>query len=309
MGEAVEVWSGGANTWESDEMGHLNVRFWVAKSLEALGGLARVLGMPEAFTAEAGATLVVREQHMRFLREARAGMSLTAQGSVVEMGEDHARLLIVLHHLSGEPAATFQTVVSHVTAGDLKPFPWPQRVRDAAAAITAPVPAHAAARSIDLSPVTTMASLAKAEALGLKRIGLGTIQTAELDVFGRMRGEMLVGRISDGVSRLFGNDRPGPALAPGEAPKRIGGAVLEYRIVHHDWPRAGDHIEVRSALSEVTPRIRRVMHWMVDPVSGKPWGSTEAVTISFDLDARKTVDINPEAVAQMMETSVPGLGL
>jgi len=51
------------------------------------------------------------------------------------------------------------------------------------------------------------------------------------------------------------------------------------------------------------------MHWMVDPVSGKPWGSTEAVTISFDLDARKTVDINPEAVAQMMETSVPGLGL
>jgi len=281
----------------------------VAKSLEALGGLARVLGMPEAFTAEAGATLVVREQHMRFLREAKAGMSLTALGSVVEMGEDDARLLIVLHHLSGEPAATFQTVVSHVTAGDLKPFPWPQRVRDAAKAITAPVPAHAAARSIDLSPVTTMASLAKADALGLKRIGLGTIQTTELDVFGRMRGEMLVGRISDGVSRLFGNDRPGPALAPGEAPKRVGGAVLEYRIVHHDWPRAGDHIEVRSALSEVTPRIRRVMHWMVDPVSGKPWGSTEAVTISFDLDARKTVDINPEAVAQMMETSVPGLGL
>ena len=65
MGEAVEVWSGGVNTWESDEMGHLNVRFWVAKSLEALGGLARVLGMPQAFTTEAGATLVVREQHMR----------------------------------------------------------------------------------------------------------------------------------------------------------------------------------------------------------------------------------------------------
>lgn len=309
MGEAVEVWSGGANTWESDEMGHLNVRFWVAKSLEALGGLARILGMPEAFSAEAGATLLVREQHMRFLREARAGVSLTAQGSVIEMGETEARLLIVLHHTSGEPAATFQTVVSHVTARDLKPFPWPRRVREAAEKITAEVPPHAAARSIDLSPVQTMASLEKAEALGLKRIGLGTIQAAELDVFGKMRGEMLVGRISDGVSRLFGNDRPGPALAPGEAPKRIGGAVLEYRIIHHDWPRAGDHIEIRSAVSEVTPRIRRVVHWMVDPVSGKPWGSTEAVTISFDLDARKAVDISPEAQAEMMAKAVPGLGL
>ena len=68
-------------------------------------------------------------------------------------------------------------------------------------------------------------------------------------------------------------------------------------------------MEIRSALSEVTPRIRRVMHWMVDPVSGKPWGSTEAVTISFDLDARKAVDISPEAMAEMSKQAVSGLGL
>jgi acyl-CoA thioester hydrolase len=308
--EAIEIWGGGVNTWECDEMGHMNVRFWVAKAVEALGGLAARLGMPAAFSPEAGATLIVREQHIRFLREAKDGVSLTATGGVVEMGETEARLLIVMRHMSGEPAATFQMVVAHVTAGDLRPFPWPQRIRAAAQAMAVEVPPFAASRSIDLTPVVQpMVSLAQADTLGLKRIGLGTIQAQELDAFGRMRTEMFIGRVSDGVARLFGDRRPGPELAPGETPPRIGGAVLEYRGLHHDWPRAGDHVEFRSGFADCTSRTRRVFHWMVDPVSGKGWGSAEAVVISFDLDTRKVVDISPAAQAAFMEQAVPGLGL
>ena len=309
VNEGVEVWGGGVNTWECDEMGHLNVRFWVAKSLEGLAGLAAQLGMPRAFTQGAVSTLVVREQHIRFLREARPGACLIMTGGVVEMGETDARLLLVIRHLSGEPAATFQLVVSHATGDDLRPFPWPRRIRDRAQTLKVEIPAFAAARSIDLSPVTPMASLDKALALDLKRIGMGVIQPTECDVFGRMRGEMFIGRVSDGVSRLFGETRPGPAPVEGEAPKRIGGAVLEYRVLHLDWPRAGDSIELRSGFAGCDSRTRRVMHWMVDPVSGRAWASAEAVVISFDLDARKVVDITPEAQAAYRAQVTPGLGL
>ena len=86
MGESVEVWSGGVNTWECDEMGHLNVRFWVAKAMEALAGLSRLMGMPDAFASGGGATLAVRDLHMRFLREARAGACLWASGGVIALG-------------------------------------------------------------------------------------------------------------------------------------------------------------------------------------------------------------------------------
>jgi acyl-CoA thioester hydrolase len=308
LSDGIEIWSGGVNTWECDEMGHMNVRFWAAKANEALAGLAAHLGMPRAFAADAGATLIVREQHIRFLREAKAGGALTATGGVVEMGEAEARLLVVMRHPSGEPAATFQMVVAHVTTADLRPFPWPDRIRAKAHATTVEVPAFAAARSIDLSPVAApTASLARAQALGLKRIGLGSIQPQELDAFGRMRGEIYLGRVSDGVGRLFGDTRPGPAPVEGEAPRRIGGAVLEYRVLHLDWPRAGDHVELLSGFADCTARTRRVFHWMVDPVSGKAWGSAEAVVISFDLDARKAVDITPEAQADFMAQAIPGL--
>jgi acyl-CoA thioester hydrolase len=310
LNDGTEIWSGGVNTWECDEMGHMNVRFWAAKANEALGGLAAQLGMPRAFAADAGATLIVREQHIRFLREAKAGGALTATGGVVEMGETDARLLVVMRHPSGEPAATFQIVVSHVTADDLRPFPWSERIRARAQAMSVEIPAFAAARSIDLAPVATpTASLPRAQALGLKRIGLGTIQATELDAFGRMRGEMFIGRVSDGVARLFGETRPGPAPVEGEAPRRIGGAVLEYRLLHLDWPRAGDHVEFLSGFADCTSRTRRVFHWMVDPVTGKGWGSAEAVVISFDLDTRKVVDITPEAQAAFMAQAIPGLGL
>src|ERR1700761_1671694 len=92
---AVEIWRGGVNTWECDEMGHMNVRFYVARFMEGLGGLALRLGLPQAFSAHANATLTVREHHIRFLKEAHAGAPLHMEGGVIEIDETGASLLQV----------------------------------------------------------------------------------------------------------------------------------------------------------------------------------------------------------------------
>lgn len=307
--QGVEVWSGGVNTWECDEMGHLNVRFWVAKALEGLAGLAATLGMPHAFAPNGQATLAIRELHMRFLREARAGAWLQAMGGVVEIGESDARLLVILRQASGEPAATFQFRVDHATAADLRPFPWPERIRQRAEHLHVEVPPHAAARSVDLGPVEPTASLARADELGLMRIGLGVVGPSECDVFGRMSAERFIGRVSDGVARLFGEERPGPDPVRGEPPPRLGGAVLEYRVLYLDWPRAGDGVELRSGIAESTPRVRRAVHWMVDPLSGRPWASSEAIAITFDLDKRKIIDLGAQGQAEYLARLTPGLAL
>ena len=49
----------------------------------------------------------------------------------------------------------------------MRPFPWPQRLREAARALTVEVPGFAAARSVDLEPVVATASLERADALVL----------------------------------------------------------------------------------------------------------------------------------------------
>jgi len=69
----LEVWRGGVNTLECDAMGHMDVRFYVARAMEGLVGLASALGLNGAFRERANATLLVKDHHIRFLREARAG--------------------------------------------------------------------------------------------------------------------------------------------------------------------------------------------------------------------------------------------
>lgn len=306
----VEIWRGGVNTWDCDEMGHMNVRHYVVRAQEGLIGLAAELGLPGAFTPHANATLLVKEHHIRFLREAHAGAPLTMLGGVIEMGESEARLLqLLIHPASGELAATFQTTVVHATPREGQPFPWPRIARERAEALMVEVPEKARARSIDLSPFAPTASLARADALKLSRIGLGGLLPSDCDVYGRMRAEQFIGRVSDGIGAFIHPFRDLVVEHAEHRPQRMGGAVLEYRIAYLAWPRIGDRIDIRSGLVGTDARTMRVVHWMLDPATGQPWGTSEAVAITFDLDARKVVPVSDAARAALARFEVPGLAL
>lgn len=301
----MEVWRGSVATWECDAMGHLNVGFYVARSMEGLIGLAAELGMPHAFSPDALSTLVVREQHIRFIKEARPGAALHMTGGVVEWGETDARLVLLLRHRTGEVAAVFQTLVSHATAHEVRAFPWPERMSARAQALTMEVPAEARPRSIGLDPVESRASLERALELGLKRTALGAVRPADCDAFGRMRTELMMARISDGIPHFFDGTRPGAQ----ENGARTGGAALEYRLIHLAWPRAGDRVELRSGSGGGDARFRKLIHWLLDPATGRPWGVAEAIAVSFDLETRKLITLTEAALAQANAEAVPGLTL
>jgi acyl-CoA thioester hydrolase len=306
----VEIWRGGVNTWDCDEMGHMNVRFYVVRAMEGLAGLAAEMGLPHAFAPHANATLVVREHHIRFLKEAHAGAPLHMLGGVIEIGESEAKLLqLLVHSATGELAATFQTTVAHVTPREGEAFPWPSIVRERAKALTVEIPERAQARSVDLSPAVPQASLARADDLGLTRISLGALSTGECDAFGRMRAEQFIGRVSDGIGAFIAPLRDIVADAADPALGRVGGAVLEYRIVYLAWPRLGDRLEVRSGLIGSEGRVMRCAHWLLNPDTGQAWATSTVSAITFDLDARKAVSISPAAATRLAERSVEGLGL
>ncbi|WP_395672541.1 thioesterase family protein [Phenylobacterium sp.] len=297
----VEVWRGDVPPWECDVMGHLNVRFHISRSAEGLIGLAAELGMPDAFREDAGATLLVREQHVRFLREAHAGASLFMTAGVVEMGECDATLLLMLRHEDGRLSSTFLTTVSHVTARAGRPFPWPGRVRAAAEALRIEVPAEAAPRGLSAEPATVTASLTRANELGLARTATSAIRTGECDPFGRLRLEQFMARLSSAgkaTRRLQGDvDEIG----------KIGAAAMEYRLVYADWPRVGDRLELRSGQSGGDARFRRLTHWLLDPNTGRPWASAQALIAPMDLERRKLAPLSDEALARADALVIPGL--
>ena len=301
----LEVWRGSVNTWECDQMGHLNVRFYVARSAEGLVGLAGAMGLPGAFRAGSDATLRIKEQHIRFLREARPGDPLHMVAGIASIDEDEARVLqLLIHSGSNELAATFQTVVSHVTSREGRAFPWSDNTLKLVEKLRVEVPDRAQARSVSLGPVVSTASLAEADRMDLARLSSGAFMATDCDVFGRIRAEMFIGKVSDGI--------PGMRRAVGDTSPRadnVGGAVLEYRLLHFDWPVAGDRFEVRSGLAGAVGNAQRIVHWMLDPATGRAWGTAEAIAIALDLTARRILPLDDDARERIAAAIKPGLAL
>jgi acyl-CoA thioester hydrolase len=305
----VEVWRGGVNTWECDEMGHMNVRFYLAAANEGMANLAALMGMPRAFTPGASSTLLLQEHHVRFLKEARPGAGLVMTGGVLAMGENTATLLLLLFHASGEPAAAITAKVVHVTPRDMRPFPWTRAAREMAPKLMIQAPDFAQPRSVPQDPVTTGASLKAADALGLDRAATGAVTPADCDVFGRMLPEQVLARIYASVGHILRGSQDAMLKAQPDLEGRLGGAAVEYRVIYHAWPGAGERLEMRSGHRDLTPKYRRVIHWLLDPTSGRPWATAEMVSLFLDLKARRSLTVADSTLQAMGIEPIPVLGL
>jgi acyl-CoA thioester hydrolase len=304
-----EIWRGGVTPWQCDEMGHMNVRFYLSIAAEGLAGLAAMLGMPHAFATGASSTLLVQEHHVRFLKEARPGAGLVMTGGLLDIGETEATLVQLLYHVTGEPAAAITAKVRHVTPRDLRPFPWTRATHQRVEAMRVEAPDFARPRSVALDPVETMANLGRAEALGMPVVAGGAIMPADCDVFGRMLPEQLLNRVYASVGHIIRPSHEALLKAEPDLDGRLGGAAVEFRALYHAWPRAGDRVELRSAHRELTAKARRVVHWLLDPTSGRPWASAEMVSLFLDLKARKSLTLSDEGLKAMAVEPIPALGL
>ncbi len=304
----VEIWRGGVALSDCDEMGHMNVRRYLARAQEGLGGLAATLGLPRAFTPSATATLLVQEQCIRFLAEARVGAPLYMTGGVLSFGDSDATLLQVLYHAAdAKPAAAFLTRVAHAKPSDGRAFPWPERARRGAETIMVDLPDFAAPRGLQPSnqamdgvtdeqqphTPTTSAPTTPTPTIPapptLASFGRGMVMSEVGDLFGRMTPEAIMGRMAEATAGVM---LPLRTQLRARDPKvRIGGAALEYRLIYDELPRIGDHLELLGRLTAVKAKVQNVDFALIDPLSGRRWATAQAVLGCLDLDARRLVSI------------------
>ncbi len=275
----------------------MNVRFYMANAAEGMVGLAGALGMPRAFTVGAAATLIVREHHVRYLHEARLGAGLFMQCAVLEMGESDARILqVIFHAATGEPAAAITSKVQHVTAGEKRPFAWSSAARRLAETLTIDALDYALPRGLVGEPLLGAASMARADFLGLGAPASGALSPVDVDVFGLMRPEHVLERVSQAIPHQLGRNNLPLAQHMPQLHGHLGGATVELRTTYHRWPRAGDRLVLRSGLAAMTPKMNRLTHWLLDPATGQAWTETEMLIVNFDLETRRAVELAPEVL-------------
>ena len=308
----LEVYRGSANTWECDEMGHMNVRFYVARMMEGLAEFAALAGLPEAFRSTAVSTLRPRDQHIRYLREARAGEPFFMSAGIIEVRETSVLLYQQIDHLSGETCAALRTWVDHVDLGSGQVFPWSAETRAFLESHICEPPAKLAPRSIDPSlPPVQKPTLALCNDIGAPTIGRGVIRPDQCDMHGVMFPEFVQGRISDSVGHLLRPWREEAArlASEGGSTLRAGGAVVETRILYRRWPRAGDRYVIRTGLAYAAEKTHSLVHWLMDPRTGEAWATTQVIAVTFDLDARKIIPAPLQQIDVLKRMAPEGMGV
>lgn len=286
----TEVWRGGVNAWECDEMGHLNTRFYVARAQDARVVLFALAGLPRQFDADHATAVTLDDMHIRFHREARTATPLHMTGGFAAIAPHQAQIVLLLwHSLDGALAATFRLTLRHHGGG------WGVDLARTAAALMVETPPEAQPRSATTGPISS----ADTDLSQHTRISMGAISAADCDAAGRMLPQKFAGAVAEGVKQLTAPFRKIVAHHADPQPGHIGGAVLETRTVQFDWPCAGTAFEVRSALCRADARTMMIEHWLVDPVTGRKLGYSEAIAVVFDIDRRKMVPISDAAQAEL----------
>ncbi|MBN8293269.1 acyl-CoA thioesterase [Rhodobacter sp. NTK016B] len=305
MSELVEVWRGGVNAWECDENGHMNTRFYVHRACEGLVMLFARCGLPGLYAPAAPTTPVIRDMHIRFHREALLAAPLRMRGGFFAHDEARAQAVLVMEDLrSGEVKATFRIALDHADSADATTLhPWPAGFDPVRVA----VPDNALPRGTADGPVESAADINRAQ--GLMCIAAGAIGTEKLDAFGRMAAPGFIGAVSDGIRSLTAPLREIVSRTTATPVEQMGGAVVEFRVLHLDWPRAGDVFEIRSGLASVDGHVKSLIHWMLNPVSGQIYGSMQSIALDFDLGKRAMIKLTPETRAELQAHVVPGLTL
>lgn len=297
MTEFLDTFRGTVNTWECDEVGHMNVQFYVARASDAAFWLRHALGLAPSQVRAEGRAMVALEEHFRFHRELRAGDLMHMRSRPVKLRE---RTLVSYHELfnsaSGETAATIVAVSGHFDLEKRRLIPWPAEAHDKAAPFLAPLPPHAEPRSVAREVRIAPLTLAEAEARGFIEIYRGAVMPWECDDFGHMNSRFYMARFSDGAGHLW------QALGMDKRhmqEKRRGTVVLEMRLNYLREVRSGAMLIVRSTLTRLDGKTLTFAHFMFDAETGETVATGEAIAVMLDLDARKTVAFTDEERARL----------
>jgi acyl-CoA thioesterase FadM len=269
-----------------DHLGHMNVAFY---AVNAQAGTRAVLAELPAWGRRPS---VVDDVYTRHHREQLLGTPLAVRSAVLGVSRDGLRL----HHElvavdSGVLAATFVHGVTPLDESGERAH-LPDEVVAAIASEVVAAPDYAATRtlSLDHDPMDGAPSLATVRERGLAMRKERRITPAECDDAGRYRIE-LAPMLTWGGEPLEGSPSPIHEDADGV---RMGWASMETRIRFGLMPRVGARIQSFGAAVAIHDKVTHRVHWTFDLDSETLLTAFEAVSMAFDIAARRPMRI-PEA--------------
>jgi acyl-CoA thioester hydrolase len=129
MSELLLTYRGAVYPWHCDQMGHMNVMWYVGKFDEATWNLFAAMGVTTAFLRESKRGMAAVQQNITYRRELVAGDTVTVHSAFLEIRDKVARFVHEMRHgETGELAAYCMLTGVHIDAEARKACPFPQEI-------------------------------------------------------------------------------------------------------------------------------------------------------------------------------------
>jgi len=305
MGDFVKTWAGECSAWECDGLGHLNMRHYMTKVMQARQMFFIRAGLVEAFKTDAFSTVRVTDFHIKYLGEARPDNPLYIETGLIELGEDTIKLCHMMFHGDGRIAATIVENIEHISLRTKAAFPWPRRFNAAVKPYKVDQPQPSKPRNLSYGLVPWKPHEDDIKELTAKHIGFGVFQPFEIGVDGSVTPQALMGRTTETISHMM--DGYPEFLDPDYHASGKSGALLEAQIFIHHRAEAGDGYHFYSGLMDGNHYTRKLVHHIFDAVTGDCVFSMIGDGCLFDLKARKLIKASDAQVAVLQENIVKDL--
>jgi acyl-CoA thioester hydrolase len=284
---------------EIDELGHMNVRFYLAKALAASDALAARVGLSRERCEALGAVLELRDVYTRHRAEQMQGAKLEVRGGVLDVRSDGLRLYHELVNPErGELAASFVHAFSLRDQATRAERALPEHVAEQAGAVRVEWPEHGRSRSIDLDTEPPRVALSLLRERDLAMRVERTVEARECDAEGHY--------LAAGYQELFWGGEPveerksASWLVDLEGGGKMGWATLESRGLLYDLPRVGTRIQSFGAEVALSKKISFRHHWVFDVDREALLATSTIVNLAFDIGARRAIEI-PDHVKTGLE--------
>jgi len=87
VSELIPTYQGSVYPWQCDQMGHMNVMWYVGKFDEATWNLFALMGFTTRYMKESGSGMAAVDQRIQYRRELMPGDTLSVASGVLEARE------------------------------------------------------------------------------------------------------------------------------------------------------------------------------------------------------------------------------
>ena len=127
--DLLETYRGTVYPWHCDQMGHMNVMWYVGKFDEATWNLFAAMGITTAFLKQNRRGMAAVQQNLTYKRELVAGDTIAVRSAFLEVREKVARFVHEMRNTqSNEVAAICVLTGVHIDAQTRKSCPFPAEI-------------------------------------------------------------------------------------------------------------------------------------------------------------------------------------